>query len=756
MRLTPLTVCLLAVAPVAGAAEPFFLRDGDRVVFYGDSITDTEWYPTLVQTFVLTRHPAWRNQFSNRGQSGDNAGSLKRFERDAVVSKPDVVIFAMGYNDGGYARFTGASLEKFLSNVEASVRRVREAGPAVRIMLVSPTPSELAVSSDSRWVSREWYPYHLLMYSQGEAKLAARLGVGFTDMTERYGQTLGLGRVVAGDAFALSRDGVHPQQEGQTFIAYHLLRGLGTDGRLAETVINGAAGTVTQTGRCTVSNLSLADGALTFTRTCESLPYPTPEVARPFRFLVQLDDTLNDDRLVVTGLTAPSYALAIDGQPVAEVAAAALAEGINLSQYAGTPMYRQAMEVLDAVRAKDLLDCGFWRTYITTGKADGAGAPAAGLDEATRAEVVAAGGRLAAAWEACYALNTPKPHVVKLIPLEKTVAKYQSREDADLNQAFLDVSASPIAVDWNTLNVTDGGTLVTLANPNRQARSGTVAWECPDGWAVTPRSAAFTVEAGGKVALPFTVSRRPDAGFASLPVATARWTWAPEWPYPMRRAVELEMRPSWRIPQATTPVAVDGRLDDWGDATAFTLDSLYYMDPAVTGKRALWNGPADLSARLLMKWDAQALYLAAVVHDAYHIQNANPVMMWSQDVLHIAVFVEEKGQPAGRYEYGFGAYADRDEVVKFTGAPKDGPAVVFRSGVDAAAGTCTYEVALPWNRLAPFVPAAERTFRFTFCVGDADPQPGKGFNYLAWTPGISYGKNPADFATVVLGTALKP
>jgi hypothetical protein len=71
--------------------------------------------------------------------------------------------------------------------------------------------------------------------------------------------------------------------------------------------------------------------------------------------------------------------------------------------------------------------------------------------------------------------------------------------------------------------------------------------------------------------------------------------------------------------------------------------------------------------------------------------------------------------------------------------------------VDEAGGTCMYEIAVPWARLAPLRPAAGKSLRFTITIGDADPQPGKGYNFLAWTNGIAYGKDPADFATVVLG-----
>ncbi len=42
---------ILALAP-ALAEEPFYLKDGDRVVFYGDSITDQRLCPTFVETYV--------------------------------------------------------------------------------------------------------------------------------------------------------------------------------------------------------------------------------------------------------------------------------------------------------------------------------------------------------------------------------------------------------------------------------------------------------------------------------------------------------------------------------------------------------------------------------------------------------------------------------------------------------------------------------------------------------------------------------
>ena len=48
-----------AASPPEAAATPFALRDGDRVVFYGDSITQEGGYGRLVEAFVVSRFPDW-------------------------------------------------------------------------------------------------------------------------------------------------------------------------------------------------------------------------------------------------------------------------------------------------------------------------------------------------------------------------------------------------------------------------------------------------------------------------------------------------------------------------------------------------------------------------------------------------------------------------------------------------------------------------------------------------------------------------
>jgi len=62
-------VCVAAARPAR--AQDFYLKDGDRVVFYGDSITAQREYTARVEEFVLTRFPTMKVTFYHAGVGGD-------------------------------------------------------------------------------------------------------------------------------------------------------------------------------------------------------------------------------------------------------------------------------------------------------------------------------------------------------------------------------------------------------------------------------------------------------------------------------------------------------------------------------------------------------------------------------------------------------------------------------------------------------------------------------------------------------------
>ncbi len=111
-----LVVCLLAALSFgAQAGEPFLLRDGQRIVFLGDSITNAGGYVQYVEAYLLARFPDQKFELINLGLPSETVTGLsepehpfprpdahERLERALLKTKPDVVVICYGMNDGIY------------------------------------------------------------------------------------------------------------------------------------------------------------------------------------------------------------------------------------------------------------------------------------------------------------------------------------------------------------------------------------------------------------------------------------------------------------------------------------------------------------------------------------------------------------------------------------------------------------------------------------------------------------------------------
>src|SRR3979411_1568062 len=97
---------LLILTSAAWAQTGFSLKDGDRVVCSGDSITAQRLYTTFVETFVLTRFPKLDVRFVHSGWGGDRVsggagGNIDvRMQRDVIAYRPTVMTIMLGMNDG--------------------------------------------------------------------------------------------------------------------------------------------------------------------------------------------------------------------------------------------------------------------------------------------------------------------------------------------------------------------------------------------------------------------------------------------------------------------------------------------------------------------------------------------------------------------------------------------------------------------------------------------------------------------------------
>src|SRR2546426_6779565 len=111
--------CLVLALSSTAAAQDFSLKNGDTVVFYGDSITDQRLYTTFAETYVLTRFPKLDVSFVHSGWGGDRVtggggGPIDlRLRRDVFAYKPTVMTIMLGMNDGSYRAFDGKIFEAY-------------------------------------------------------------------------------------------------------------------------------------------------------------------------------------------------------------------------------------------------------------------------------------------------------------------------------------------------------------------------------------------------------------------------------------------------------------------------------------------------------------------------------------------------------------------------------------------------------------------------------------------------------------------
>ena len=140
----------VAIAPVpqppAHFARGFYLRPEDRVVFYGDSITEQNYYNQFVQLYTVTRFPRMRVHFHGAGVGGDRvtggwAGPIdQRLARDAFVENPTVVTIMLGMNDGGYQPTTPEIDSTYKAGYRHILDSIKQHAPSARVTLIGPSP----------------------------------------------------------------------------------------------------------------------------------------------------------------------------------------------------------------------------------------------------------------------------------------------------------------------------------------------------------------------------------------------------------------------------------------------------------------------------------------------------------------------------------------------------------------------------------------------------------------------------------------
>jgi len=355
-----------AVASDAPTVAPFALRDGDRVLFYGDSITDQNLYNAFVESFVLTRFPALQVSFRHAGWGGDSVGGGGggkidlRLQRDVIPYHPTVLTIMLGMNDGHYKALDPETLATYTAGYAHILDTIQPALPGLRCYLIQPSAYDDVTRAP---LFAGGYNAVLIRFAQELAALAQSHHCQVVDFNTPVVNALTQAKVLDGLlAPKLIPDRIHPGPAIHLVMAAALLEAWNAPGVVTTVEIDAAQMRVPRAEFTHVALLAGADG-LVWDQQDERLPMPMnredSSIALADR-VAGITPRLNRETLKVSGLAGGRYSLQIDGAAVGTFTATELAAGLNLALL-NTPMARQADAVLLLALKHNRLHTVRWR-----------------------------------------------------------------------------------------------------------------------------------------------------------------------------------------------------------------------------------------------------------------------------------------------------------------------------------------------------------------------------------------------------------
>jgi lysophospholipase L1-like esterase len=365
VRTLLVALATLAQVPDSPKEKDFPLRDGLRVVFLGDSITNYGVYIQDIEAYLYTRFPDRKVEIINLGLSAETVSGITepghpyprpdirtRLGRALEQTKPNLVIVCYGMNDGIYHPPAPERLDLYKKGIEEVLDRVKKAGADV--ILATPPPF------DPRPVRARLQPLGAKSYGFRNAY------EDYDGVLEEYAGWLLSKRAdgwkvidVHGDVerfvdgirksdpdFTLAPDGVHPDATGHWLIAQAFLKAWDAPGEVDSATIDFKPGGVT-TGKIQSTS---RDGRFLRIEWITRVPMPhDPKWDPRLADLEMVDRRFNRHRLAVTGLDRPRYSMTVGDQTLGDFTREQLAEGVDLARFPDLSINRRAAQLRELV-----------------------------------------------------------------------------------------------------------------------------------------------------------------------------------------------------------------------------------------------------------------------------------------------------------------------------------------------------------------------------------------------------------------------
>lgn len=406
----------MLLVPLAAlhAGEPLPKR-GDFIAMGGDSITYMSRYSVMVEMYLLAARPDLDlSVMKIQRWCGGSADEYARetLEQELVPARPNIFTVCFGMNDGGGAKLTAETVQRYEKALTKIVERNRTNGTTT--VLCSPgvvdefsyenlqltaaafnaangTPSATASAGDN--VAAAVYNQTLAGLRDAAKRVAETQKMPFADIHAAMWQVMQAAKAGYGTSWPprislrrperraiLCDDGIHPDTAAHIPMAYAVLKAMGFDGDIGSITLDWSNGTVAadsaQTakvvakGRIDVESSRLP--MCFFDDSAMSGGYPSV----PCRYVLQycpFNEDLNRYRLKVSGL--PNKPVRVTwGERALFFTREQLENGINLAaQFPDNP-FCPVMRSLDAAvwekqvyerKLFEILNLAVWKQHFS-------------------------------------------------------------------------------------------------------------------------------------------------------------------------------------------------------------------------------------------------------------------------------------------------------------------------------------------------------------------------------------------------------
>ncbi|WP_221389966.1 GDSL-type esterase/lipase family protein [Dyadobacter sp. NIV53] len=333
-------------------APNFELKNGDRVVFLGNSLFENDFQYGYLEMALTTRFPDRNVTFRNLGWTGDNVFGEGRSTftnpptpyqhliNNIVKAEPTVIFLAYG---GTEAQEGEAGLPKFKDGLNKLIDHIDSLG--ARTILLSTIPvmiSDTSVNMTRRNADLE-------LYASAIAKISADRGKQFIDIYKPIQEISNKAEII--------ENGVHLNETGYYYLANILENSLGLKSEKETITINILKQTADASANAKILDSGKEPGNLKFTIQENYLPLPLPQQNAGI--------ISNAPVLKITGLKKGFYTLSANNEQVMTASAKEWANGMAIKQ---GPSFTQAAEIHEMILKKNELHFFQYRpineTYI--------------------------------------------------------------------------------------------------------------------------------------------------------------------------------------------------------------------------------------------------------------------------------------------------------------------------------------------------------------------------------------------------------